>query len=147
MKLDEGKSPAGLQHGSDASGPKVEVGKPAYRAIGCKDAIESHAALSGAFEPLEKVGAFEGRGNAAFARKPLGEGDRLVGNIDAGHLRAEADEAQTVLAGVALQMQEIKAGQVAEQLDLFGIERRTAVAEERCLVTLVAVVRDGRGVP
>src|SRR5207248_1070325 len=77
----------------------------------------------------------------------VGEGDRLVADVDAGDARALPRQRQRVLSGVALQMEQGASAQLAEQLELLGKQRRPAGAQEAGLIALVGVVRRSGGVP
>src|SRR5207244_9681416 len=65
----------------------------------------------------------------------------------AGHRGAEAGQAQGVLAGVALEVDHLEAGDIPQKLALLGVEGAPAFAKEARLVAFVAVVRLGGGVP
>jgi hypothetical protein len=75
------------------------------------------------------------------------EGDRLVADIHAGHGRAARREAEGILPGIALEVQQRQPVQVAEQREFLREKGAAARAQERRLIGLVAVVRDGRCVP
>ncbi|CRN67181.1 hypothetical protein PAERUG_P19_London_7_VIM_2_05_10_00949 [Pseudomonas aeruginosa] len=147
VELHQDEAPAGNQYLGDAVGPALEVGEPDQRAVGGEDPFEAFATGGGDGQPAEDVVALEVGGDAAVAGQLTGEVDGAVGDVDPGDAGAKARQAQAVLSGVALQMQQAQAVEMAEQLQFLGIERGTAVAEEGGLVGLVAVVRPGGGVP
>jgi hypothetical protein len=86
--------------------------------------------------------------NAGVGGELLREVDGGVADIDAGDgLRTEVGQAERVLAAVALEMHDPSAANIAEQVELFAAQIAPATAEEGGLIALMAVVRDGGGVP
>ncbi len=114
MELHQDEAPAGNQYLGDAVGPALEVGEPDQRAVGGEDPFEAFAAGGGDGQPAEDVVALEVGGDAAVAGQLAGEVDGAVGDVDPGDAGAKARQAQAVLSGVALQMQQAQAVEMAE---------------------------------
>ena len=131
----------------DAFCPGAQVGKPGERAVGGEGDVPAPARGGGFSEPVVDIGADERGWDARVGGELAREGDRLVADIDAGDVGAELREAQGVLPGVALQVHDAPAAEVAEEAAFFGVELVAAFAEELCLVALVAVMGLRRFVP
>jgi hypothetical protein len=144
VELDEHEAAARAEHAVKPPPPPAELGQPADRAVRRERDVES---VRGGFEPVEDVGPYEPTGDPGVVRERRREGDGLVGQIDAGDPRAPQGQRQRVLPAVALQVHEVAAGHVAQQVELLGEQRALPAPQRRRLVPLVAVVGDRRGVP
>ena len=116
MELDEVQPAAGTEQLGDDAGPRVDVREPAERADPGVDAVERSTTESG--RRVVHVGHLELGVEARPRRQLAGREDRRLAQVDADDAGAEAGPAEGVHAEVALEVDEVEAGDVAGLLDL-----------------------------